>query len=218
MSQLGWGDDEVNRGSLHGTTRGHKDPLFSETAMTDELTLFVETAYKLETSSFWKWATARRGASNIERISAGDWLAHDGLSSEALDSFCLSLRLLIQNQDGFSIAQIKSLASTWPDSSSVYRDGIQKATENLHIRLNERSLVQLPGRPKTTNHDVFDVIFYGGIAHANPGKRDEFRYLVNSGPFSFFVFQSFLSTLFHYRNCIQVVAYNIVRHLEMRTK
>ena len=182
--------------------------------MADELILFVESAYKLETSPFWKWATSRRGASDMERIIAGDWLAHDGLSPETLDSFCLTLRLLIQDQDGFSIRKINSLANTWNDRGSSYRDGIHQAVESLHCKLCERSLVQFPGRQETTNGDVFDIIFYGGIAHANPGKRDQFRELTKSGLFSFFLFQSFLGVLFHYRNCIQTVAYNIVQYVE----
>lgn len=189
-------------------------PVRSFPAMADELVLFVESAHKLETSPFWKWATRRRGASDMERIVAGDWLAHDGLSPEALDSFCLTLRLLIQDQDGFSIRKINSLANTWNDSNSSYREGIHRAVENLHRKLRERSLVQFLDRQETTNGDVFDIIFYGGIAHANPGKRDQFRRLTKSGLFSYFLFQSFVGVVFHYRNCIQTVAFNIVRYLE----
>ena len=121
--------------------------------MADELILFVENAHKLETSPFWKWATRKHGASDMERIIAGDWLAHDGLSPEALDSFCLTLRLLIQDQDGFSIRKINSLINTWNDSSSSYRDGIHRAVQNLNCKLLERSLVQFHDRPGTTNRD-----------------------------------------------------------------
>lgn len=150
----------------------------------------------------------------MESIIAGDWLSHDGLSPEALDSFCLTLRLLIQNQDGFSIRKINSLAEKWQNTYAIYREAIQQAIKDLNDKLNSRSLVQFRGCEETTNRDVFDAIFYGGIVHLNPGKRDLFRQLKNSGLFSFFLFQSFIGILFHYRNCIQTVAFNIARYLD----
>jgi hypothetical protein len=178
-----------------------------------ELILFVEKAYKLETSPFWKWLNTRHGPPHIEQIVAGDWLAHDGLRPEALDSFCLTLRLLIQDQDGFSIRKIAMKANTWPGSSAAYRDEIDKAIAKLHHELGKRSLIQFTEGKYATNRDVFDVIFYGGIAHANPGKRDQFRKLTSAGLFSYFVFQSFAEVLFHYRNCIQTLAYCVVQYL-----
>jgi hypothetical protein len=186
-------------------------------AMADELVLFVETAYKLEKSPFWHWASHRRGPSDVERIIAGDWLAHDGLTPEALDSFCLTLRLLIQDQDGFSIRQINALAVGWQGICTTYGEAIQQAIRDLNCKLNARSLVQFRDQGETTNRDVFDTIFYGGIVHLNPGKRDRFRQLRDSGLFSFFLFQSFVGILFDYRNCIQTVAFNIARYLEAQT-
>lgn len=185
--------------------------------MADDLILFVETAHKLEKSPFWQWASQSRGHSDMERIIAGEWLAHDGLGPESLDSFCLTLRLLIQDQDGISIRKIKALSTLWDSSYTTYREGIHLAIENLNCKLNERSLVQFRPPQKTTNQDVFDIVFYGGIAHLNPGKRELFRDLKESGLFSFFMFQSFLGVLFHYRNCIQTIAFNIVEYLEAQT-
>lgn len=181
--------------------------------MNDALLLFAENALKLETSSFWKWATSKGQNPDMEKITAGDWLAHEGLNKESLDAFCLTLRLLIQDQDGFSIRQINLYSKEWNDKYSLYRDEISKARENLLTRLSEPSMVRIPGIEKTTNEDIFKVIFYGGLAHSNPEKRDMFKQLVNSGLFSFFVFRTFIGILFHYRNCIQTVAYNTVQYL-----
>lgn len=182
--------------------------------MSDALILFVEKAYKLETSPFWQWLRNRRGPSDIERILAGDWLAHDGLSPEAFDSFCLTLRLLIQDQDGFSIRRVLAIAEAWPDLYAQRLNAIRLAIEKLRLELRKRSLIQFIEGRETTNGDVFDIIFYGGIAHANPGKRDNFRRLTSAGLFSYFVFQAFTSVLFHYRNCIQTVAFHLAKHLE----
>lgn len=181
--------------------------------MDNDLILFVEKAHKLETSPFWKWVSNRRGPSDSDRIVVGDWLAHDGLSPEALDSFCLTLRLLIQDQDGFSIRKIAAKADMWPQEYALQRDKIHHAVNNLRVELNKRSLVQFIEGNETTNKDVFDVIFYGGIAHANPTKRDRFKKLTNAGLFSYFVFQAFTGTLFHYRNCIQTLTFHVVQYL-----
>ena len=156
----------------------------------------------------------RRGPSDFEKIAAGDWLAHDGLSPEALDSFCLTLRLLIQDQDGFSIRKVLALTEAWPPLHASRRDAIRLAIDTLRIELNKRSLIQFTDGRATTSGDVFDIIFYGGIAHANPEKRDKFRRLTSAGLFSYFVFQAFTATLFHYRNCIQTVAFHIVHYLD----
>lgn len=182
--------------------------------MTDELLLFVEKAHKLETSPFWKWVRTKRGPSDIEKIVAGDWLAHDGLTPESLDSFCLTLRLLIQDQDGFSIRKIKEQSASWPESCLGYHREILRSVDTLNLELSKPCLAQFLGEEKTTNRDIFDVIFYGGIAHSNSGKRDQFNRLTKSGLFSFFVFQSFSGALFHYRNCIQTIAFNIAQYLE----
>lgn len=175
--------------------------------------LFIEKAYKLETSPFWRWLQSRHGPSNIEKIISGDWLAHDGLTPEALDSFCLTLRLLIQDQDGFSIRKIVVIADTWPAVHARRHREIHRAVDTLQNELDKRSLVQFPENSETTNRELFDIIFYGGIAHANPGKRDQFKKITNAGMFSYFVFQAFSSVLFNYRNCIQTIAFHLVQHI-----
>ena len=178
------------------------------------LVLFVEKAYKLETSPFWEWITTRRGPPDMERIISGDWLAHDGLTPEVLDSFCLTLRLLIQDQDGFSIRKVLAIAEGWPEPHASHRVEIRRAIDNLHVQLEKPSLVQLTSARDTKNTDLFDVIFYGGIVHANPGKREQFRIMTNAGLFSFFAFQAFSDVLFHYRNCIQTIAFHVVQYLK----
>lgn len=62
-------------------------PVRSFPAMADELVLFVESAHKLETSPFWKWAIRRRGASDMERIVAGDWSPTTALALRHLTHF-----------------------------------------------------------------------------------------------------------------------------------
>jgi len=182
--------------------------------MDANLVLFVERAYKLETSSFWQWLSNRRGPSNIEKIVAGEWLAHDGLSEDSLEAFCLNLRFLIQPRDGFSVDQVAAIAASWPDEYGLQREKIQSAVTVLGHELGRRCLIQFTNSKVTTNRDLFEVVFYGGIAHANPSKRDQFKSLTNAGLFTYFAFQAFSEVLFHYRNCIQTLAFHVTQYLE----
>lgn len=178
-----------------------------------EFDYFVLKARKLEKSSFWLWLNTRRGQSDIPRIIQGNWLAHDQLNPDEMEAFCLNLRLLIQDQDGFSIRRISQLASQWPERYETQRSGIQQAVLHLNVELDKASLVSIFKDKPTCNRDLFDVIFYGGLAHANPGKREQYERLVHSGFFSYFVFNAFCATLFHYRNCIQAIAHYVAQHV-----
>jgi len=180
--------------------------------MNEELQLFVEKAYRLKISNFAKWATTIKNQSDFEKIIAGDWLAHDGLSIDELDAFCLNLRLLIQPRDNISIWQIMDMSKKWTDDCAKFRDDIELSASKLDKELCKRSLVQIHKDQITYNKDLFEIIFYGGITHLNPDKHRLFKKITSSGLFSFFVFQAFLEVIFCYMNCIQQIAFNVVQY------
>jgi DNA-binding transcriptional MerR regulator len=148
----------------------------------------------------------------LRRFADGNWLNHPNLNQDELEAFCLNLRLLIQDRDGFSIRKIRQLAQDWSATYQAEREAIAQAVNELHRRLEESSLVALPGADRTTNKDMFDVVFYGGIAHADPAKRGQFQQMATAGAFSFFMFRAFCGVLFHYRNCITQIAYHLGRY------
>ncbi|WP_155500165.1 hypothetical protein [Comamonas testosteroni] len=174
---------------------------------------FINRSHRLEKSAFWKWLTTPRGQADIPKFIEGNWLASDGLNQDELEAFCLNLRLFIQDGDGFSIRKIKELSEKWSDTHLHEKTGIKQATDTLRKSLDEPSFVSIYKDKPTTNEDIFDVIFYGGIVHSNPSKRATYNDLVKSGLFSYFVFSAFSSTLFHYRNCIQTIAHHLARHV-----
>lgn len=182
--------------------------------MRTELILFVEKANRLEKSNFWKWVLSKKNA-DIKNISENDWLTYSGLERDAIEAFCLNLRLLIQNKDGFSIWQIHDISKNWGNEFKEYSKGITNAVEKLNSELNLESLINVYRDRPTKNKDLFEIIFYGGIVHMNPNKRDKFIELTEAGLFSFIVFRSFLKTLAIYRNCIQNIAYNIVQYFKL---
>lgn len=181
---------------------------------TENFIYFINKAYKLETSPFWKWINEKGKQTDWAKIAEFGWLAHDGLQEEDMESFCLNLRFFIQPRDGFSIPLIALKAQNLPEKYAEHKNRIANAVATLEDKLNEKSLIQIYDDRITTNLDVFDVLFYGGIVHANKEKRVEFHRLVTSGDFSYFVFRSFVCTLHHYRNCIQTLAYHLYHYLD----
>jgi hypothetical protein len=179
----------------------------------EELTRFIKRAERLLTSAFWGWLTRRRGAADMQRIIAGEWLAHDGLNIDEFEAFCLNLRYFIQPRDGYSIEQVKIVASKWPEAHAELRGQVLRAVEELDARLSGKSLVNIREEGQTTNLELFEVVFYGGIAHENKDKRERFERIVSSGLFAYFAFQAFQSVLFHYRNCILHVAWSAEKYL-----
>lgn len=180
--------------------------------MKTELILFVQKAYRLKTSKFWEWKRGIIDPSVMQKIINGDWLAYDGFDIDVFEAFCLNLRLLIQRKDGFSYEQIGEIANSWGCKYSQYSNDIDRAIDKLQNELKNNSIVRIFKDRPTTNEDLFEVIFYGGIAHMNIEKREKFIEITEAGIFSFFVFQSFYRILIQYNNCIQNIAYNIMQY------
>jgi hypothetical protein len=58
------------------------------------------------------------------------------------------------------------------------------------------SLLNNPDSPeKLSNGELFDILFYGGLAHQNQKHFNKFILLTKQGAFSAFVFGFFLSSL-----------------------
>lgn len=181
---------------------------------TEELLRFIQRAERLLTSDFWTWISHKRGAADIERIIAGEWLAHDGLNIDQFEAFCLNLRYFIQRRDGYSIEQVKEIAAHWTDAHKDLQEGVFQAVKEMEARLSDSCLVNIKDEGQTTNLELFDVIFYGGIAHENKDKRDEYQKIVSSGVFAYFAFEAFQYSLYYYRNCILHLAWNAEKYLQ----
>lgn len=179
----------------------------SEESNVDSLNRFVHRAERIVSSAFWDWMARKRGQPDMDRIIAGDWLAHDGLNIDELEAFCLNLRLLIQGRDGFCIRDIGLIAEGWESKHDDLKKVIQDARAELQKNLDSPSLVNIKDEGKTTKKELFALVFYGGMVHEDKVMRHEFDRLAKSGLFSFFLFQAFKSVLFHYRNCIHHVGW-----------
>lgn len=159
------------------------------------LILFNEKVDRLERCGLTKRIATPRYIIQHDKIMDRQWIAFDNISEDELDAFVLNLRLLIQDRDGFSI---RCLAKLYEE------DGVPK---DLVIAFDEQRkkwkthrgslslLIKPGGTEKLSNGDLFDILFYGGLAHQDKKYLNEFIILTKQGAFSAFVFGFFLSSL-----------------------
>ena len=74
--------------------------------------------------------------------------------------------------------------------------------------------MQLEGNKVTSYHDIFDIIFFGGLVYIDKEKRYKFQWLEPSGTLSWFVFNDFTSAITYDRNCYMAIAYNVFHYLD----
>ena len=112
-----------------------------------------------------------------------------------LDAFVLNLRLLIQDRDGFSIRCLAKLYKEdgVPKNLAMAFDEQRKKWKNYRSSLS--LLIKPGGTEKLSNGELFDILFYGGLAHQDKKYLNEFIILTKQGAFSAFVFGFFLSAL-----------------------
>jgi hypothetical protein len=161
------------------------------------LILFNEKVDRLERCNLTKRMATPHYKIQIDKIMKREWIAFDDVSEDDVDAFVLNLRLLIQHspRDCFSIKCL----------SEIYKkDGIPKQLskafdEQEQSWENYRSLPSLFTKPessdKLSNGNLFDIILYGGLAHQNKDKVNDFYKITKQGAFSAFVCGFFLSSL-----------------------
>lgn len=171
-----------------------------------KLELFNEKAVLLDDSRFLAWLMKGPRKPDYAKIIAGDWLAYADLHPDDVAAFALNLRLLIQRQDRHSVYDIPAHYATLAIVEAARLGKLEVA--RLKTYLAEDATVQLARAPapRTTNGALFDVIFYGGIAHSNERKVADFRRLTREGIISVFTFTGFTDTLLRHLNCIRKLA------------
>ena len=171
------------------------------------LHLFNERAHKLANSRFLAWL--KRGGNKqpeMKLILQRNWLAYSDLNSEDLDSFCLNLRLLIQDRDGFSIRCLSRIYEQFPEDYREAKDAFCFVRQGLNEFLMGKSLVQLQGCRPLSHRELLNVILYGGITHNNLRYYRDFLRLTRAGVFSSLVFGIFWNITLTLNSAIQRIA------------
>jgi hypothetical protein len=92
-------------------------------------------------------------------------------SEDETDAFLLTLRFFIQDNESISIRNMAKLYSS-PPLSTVLVTAMRKGRNDFNTFLNASSGFVWKSE-NLTNHRVFEVFLYGGLAHANPSKKRE---------------------------------------------
>lgn len=159
------------------------------------LNLFNEKVYRLERCGLTKRMASPRYKIQPDKIMNRNWIAFDGVSEDDVDSFVLNLRLLIEPRDCFSIKCLSKIykKDDVPDDLSKAFD---EQKQKWEIYLNSMSVLTKPGSSdKISNGYLFDRIFYGGLAHQDRKKVNDFYNLTKQGAYSTIVCGIFLISL-----------------------
>jgi hypothetical protein len=160
------------------------------------LTLFNERVARLNRS---RLATCMKNPNYVlsyDRFMNGEWICAEGIDEDTVDAFILNVRLLIQDNDGFSISCLAKNIYTDTAVPDDLRERFGNTREKWQKHSELTSLFKHPSRDGNfLNKELFDVLMYGGLAHANRDKVDLFMMLTRRGAVSAFVFSHFLKTL-----------------------
>ena len=125
-----------------------------------------------------------------------NWIAADGITEDDVDAFVLNLRLLIQDGDGFSIRRIYEDIYAQNNIPDYIREKFEQERKRWHDHLSLSSVFgRVEGQGNYANKELFDILFYGGLAHMNPEYVRSFRFMTRQGIYSAILFGSFLGSL-----------------------
>lgn len=134
-----------------------------------------------------------------------EWICADGVTEDAVDAFVLNVRLLVQDRDGFSISQL----AAFYDCEGVpgeLKERFSVARKRWTAHAAHIAPFRKPdGKANFTYGELFEVLLYGGLAHANPDKVALFYRLTTQGAASAFVFACFMRSLQHLLETVRAI-------------
>lgn len=123
---------------------------------------------------------------------------------DAIDAFVLTFRYFIQNNERCSFG---NLAKTYLKSviPSEMKEEYSEARKNLNRYLDSPASLKFEHEPLTKRR-ILDIFVYGGLAHANPEKKEILGKWMENPIVRGFFEAEFVSILFYVLNIIQYVA------------
>jgi hypothetical protein len=101
-----------------------------------------------------------------------------GADEEAVLALVTTLRFFCQPGDGISIAQLADIYEDLPVEERA-RQGAREAADSIERYLDSETELSIDNK-KLTNRHIFEVILYGGLAHANDNRRPEYELWMKS--------------------------------------
>ena len=166
--------------------------------------LFVSKVERLKTNSF---LSIFRGKTFIKFPAVQDplnWPKIHGISRLTIDSFVLHFRFLIQDRDKISnkviYADLNDRGVLSETSRNTYFTWQNNKNTDTKVIFNGRSY---------THNEIFNIVFFGGLAHVNEEYFDEFVKLSNNPIGTMLVFHSFRTSLNNIYNISRALARDI---------
>lgn len=122
---------------------------------------------------------------------------------DAIDAFILNIRFFIQDNEVSSLSNMAKLYNDIPVSSDI-KDDFNFARDKLNSELDKGSIFNLHGK-HLTKRDIFDTFIYGGLAHANPTKKQDFDTWMKIEPLAAFITSEFYNSLVYFLHCIAYI-------------
>jgi hypothetical protein len=163
----------------------------------DEANLFVEKAEKLERLSFYKKVSQGSGVRLSAGVNKAALSSRFGPDEESIDSFVLTFRFFIQDNEKISLRNMASIFES-NLSSEKTRSIYQEAREKLNEYLDSNTSFNFGG--VLTNREIMDVFIYGGLSHATDSKKlkyDEWKSSTILFPFLENEFVKILNQVFY---------------------
>lgn len=163
------------------------------------LKLFNEKVDKLSRLSFMKTLLKNKSVVTLkgERKENDQWeLTQErvGPQEEAVDAFVLTIRFFIQDNESTSF---RNIADLYDNSCLSYnlKSDFKHLRSNLNRYLDSYPFMGISVNKETLTHrKIMDTVIYGGLSHANPIKKREYDFWVNT-PLKAFIEEDFVYSL-----------------------
>lgn len=183
------------------------------------LKLFNEKVGKLIDSRFVKHVQENKGMKVSIKSSVGEKvdISHNLPDQDAIDAFVLTIRFFIQDNESTSLRNMVKLyneISVAPDIKADFND----VRDKLNSELSKKSMFNLLGKDLTRG-EIFDTFIYGGLAHAETRKKDDFDKWMRIGePLAALITAEFNNVLIYFLDCIACIRKVNLRTLEELVK
>lgn len=125
----------------------------------------------------------------------------ENLNRNDLDAYLFHFRLFLLKKDNISI-----------DDIFLYYDNLEPHYREFSIHMNDIKNILDSFLNKQSLHakynykELFDLCMYGGFAHENPNKTDNFNKLFNqSGAIGKILFCEFLNVIYKYYEIMRII-------------
>ncbi len=169
------------------------------------LKLFNEKVDKLINSRFVKHIQENKGLKVSIKSSVGEKvdISHNLPDQDVIDAFVLTVRFFIQDNEPTSLRNMAKLYNEVSVASEI-KDDFNYIRDKLNSELSKKSMFTLQGKHLTMG-EIFDTFIYGGLAHAETKKTEDFDKWMRIEPLAAFITAEFNNVLIYFLDCIAYI-------------